>query len=219
MKDQAELLWENWDHIIILDGARYDAFKQMYKLELEGELHEVYNRGCTWTVQWFHHHFTGRNPHTIFHGGAPLYAYTTNPYGYDERDHFEEVVPWEDFEWSKSDKTVPPREVTNAVREQIPRKSVIRYLQPHNPYRQLPDVVTISDASNHSENELKTAYYDNLRWVMAELSNNLLPYLDGRVCITSDHGQCLGDCGQYLHGPHHKKHRHLTSVPFFEVMT
>lgn len=47
---------------------------------------------------------------------------------------------------------------------------------------------------------LRKAYEDNLRGVLADVAT-LLPYLEGTVIITSDHGERLGEGGRYTHGP------------------
>jgi hypothetical protein len=44
------------------------------------------------------------------------------------------------------------------------------------------------------------AYVENLRRVLADVAR-LLPYLEGTVVITSDHGERLGEGGRYTHTP------------------
>jgi hypothetical protein len=45
---------------------------------------------------------------------------------------------------------------------------------------------------------LRAAYEENLRLVLAEVAN-LLPYLSGRIVVTADHGEWLGENGSYSH--------------------
>lgn len=217
MKRQSELLLRDWDWLVICDGGRADSFREMYPMFLEGNYETVYNGGFGFTPNWFNCHFSGEYDCTLFHGGAPIYAYTNNPPNYDEREHFKSVAPWEDFEWTESHKTCPPHTVTEAVKKSDATRGVIRYLQPHNPYRALPNIQGEKDARRQSHSQLKIAYHDNYKWVLKEIADKLIPILDGDIVITSDHGQCLGDCRQYLHGHQHHKHDHLVNVPWFEV--
>ncbi|MGD9401609.1 MAG: hypothetical protein PVF95_05005 [bacterium] len=45
---------------------------------------------------------------------------------------------------------------------------------------------------------LRAAYEDNLRRVLKDIAG-LLPYLSGRIVITADHGEWLGENGSYSH--------------------
>jgi len=62
--------------------------------------------------------------------------------------------------------------------------------------------------------KLKELYRENLKIVLGEVSN-LLKYLSGKVIITSDHGEGLGD-SILLHPPN-LRIPILTEVPWFEI--
>jgi len=66
----------------------------------------------------------------------------------------------------------------------------------------------------YGEKAIREAYEDNLRIVLAYV-NKLLGELKGRVVITSDHGELLGEDGLYLHPQ--IKHPILSNVPWFVV--
>lgn len=213
MENQKDVLAEDWDWIILCDAGRADAFEQIYPMFFEGEYKRVFNGGFGYTPNWFNCHFSGNFDYTLFHGGTPLYTFPDKEAEYDERKHFDEVTAWPDYDWDEWRQTCPPEAVTEVVREKDPDKGFVRYLQPHAPYRLYPHIHSIEDAQQHSDSELMKAHYNNFRWVLEEIKNNLLPYIEGGILITSDHGDCLGDCGQYFHSSEHTKHGHLVNVP------
>lgn len=215
MENQSELFDNDWDWIIICDAGRADAFKDIYKRFFNGDFYTVYNGGFGFTANWFSHHFPNKYDYHLFHGGLPIYAFSHNPNNYDEREHFNDVTAWEEYDWDERRSMCPPDVVIDVVKETDVDTGIIRFLQPHNPYRKLNNIYGTQHAKQYTNNELKVAYYDNYSWVLEEIANKLLPILSGDIVITSDHGQCLGDCGQYLHGPDHEKHDHLVNVPFF----
>ena len=44
----------------------------------------------------------------------------------------------------------------------------------------------------------------------------LLPYLEGKIVISSDHGNCFGEHGVYGH-PSGLRYKELVIVPYLEV--
>lgn len=104
-------------------------------------------------------------------------------------------------------------------------QGVIRFLQPHPPLRRLVELTKgranrirkVAEAVRSGEIDtdiLRNAYENNLDWVIEEGVIDLLDVLEGRVVITADHGECLGDCGQYFHSGNHDMHSHLRTVPW-----
>lgn len=68
-----------------------------------------------------------------------------------------------------------------------------------------------------TDEELQTAYRDNLNRVLNEVKR-LVSHLDCPVIITSDHGDLLGENGEYMHDPTSKRmHRKLREVPWLIV--
>jgi hypothetical protein len=106
-------------------------------------------------------------------------------------------------------------------------RMVVHYMQPHEPYITRPDwsfdtpdddpvlknlVNETYDAGTSpwrvmvengpiSAEEFWPVYKDNLRWVLNDVTERLLPNLDARVAITADHGNALGEWGEWHHPP------------------
>lgn len=220
MSDQAIAVSQaDWDWIVICDGGRADVFEGLAEDYFPDAEHyrRVWNGDVAFTANWFDRTFDGEYDAALFHGGQPIYSFRENPPGYDEREHFRFVADWEEYEWGAvAPQTCAPESVTEVVRSHLDHvdRGVIRYVQPHNPYRSLPPITGLRDAEQFSATQLRRAYRDNYQWVLDEIAEELLPALDGRVVITADHGQCFGDCGQYLHATGHDAHDHLAEVPW-----
>lgn len=66
-------------------------------------------------------------------------------------------------------------------------------------------------------NGLKEVYENNLRIVLEYISK-LLDYLEGKIIITSDHGELLGENGQCSHGGFEdSRPKQLIEIPWLEV--
>jgi len=67
---------------------------------------------------------------------------------------------------------------------------------------------------------LKKSYEDNLRIVINHIAR-LIDHLEGRIVITSDHGELLGEEGQFGHSPRYVppgfRSQPLLEVPWLEV--
>lgn len=127
--------------------------------------------------------------------------------------------------------TVPPEAVTEHAiaawrqRHQLGlNRLVAHYMQPHEPYRSHPEwgsgdrkllenMVTDGEAQAGSsiwprveageipKSELWEAGVDNLRWVLDDVTERLLPNVDGDVVLTADHGNAMGEWGEWHHPP------------------
>lgn len=208
----------DWDFVIICDAMRADFFEGLYKDYLPSGDYQRVNNGdnphTALAIPFVFHDFYDA---VYFNGGAPLWAFDANPHDYDERKHFEEVPAPGEYNWSEDHpRTCRPKEMNRVVREYLPMdKAVIKYTQPHFPSRIHPTISGAGQAQRLGQEELREAYIDNCHWVLDHVSN-LLPDLDGTIVITSDHGECLGDCGQWIHGTGFDPHDHLVNIPFLK---
>ena len=62
---------------------------------------------------------------------------------------------------------------------------------------------------------IKKRYKNNLKIVLKNV-NNLVDSLEGKIVITSDHGEAFGEEGEYLH-PYNSNNPVLREVPWLEV--
>jgi hypothetical protein len=126
--------------------------------------------------------------------------------------------------------TVPPEAVTDHAIEAWRNRDalgfdrlVVHYMQPHEPYRARPgwgsgdsnllenlvDEEADAGASiwpqlqdgNISLAEFWKVYKDNLRWVLDDLSERLVTNMDAEIVFTADHGNALGELGEWHHPP------------------
>jgi len=87
-------------------------------------------------------------------------------------------------------------------------------MAPHEPYVDEDGmrVLNIHDLTPKRIHELYTHKYH----IAFRAAVELIPHLGNNVIITSDHGECLGDCGRISHGGT-DYHDHLVYVPWFKV--
>lgn len=81
-------------------------------------------------------------------------------------------------------------------------------LEGRNPWHDLAD-------GKVSLEDFMTAYTDNLTLVLKEVEN-LIPFLEGKIVISSDHGNCIGEYGLHQH-PGGFRIKPLIEVPWLEV--
>lgn len=244
MRLQAELLAEPPEWVLICDGGRADVFEAIHGDYLDGDYERVHNGGCLNTPQWFVEHFHTEYNAMLFHGGTPIRAIETHT-DYDDRAHFEHVpyltlYDYDDgfAEHDQHDATCPPDSVNHVIRQHLRDDvtlskrlaslgygspvadrefdfNVVRYVQPHRPYRTLRSTWHGPD-DDATVDDVHAAYEDNYRWVL-EAITDIVHELPGDVAVTADHGDCLLDCGQWNHGPRNDPHDHLVEVPWLAV--
>ncbi len=61
---------EDWDHLIVLDGCRYDYFLKVYTSFLEGKLEKVVSVGSN-TVEWRDNSFPGNYDDVVYVSANP----------------------------------------------------------------------------------------------------------------------------------------------------
>lgn len=215
---QADLINKlDWDYLIVLDACRYDSFCEVTGYEPA----KVISSGSS-THEWFLNTFrkpfydltyVSGNPNinskkVIYHEGFVI----------DSRGKFSRIVDVWDFGWEyiHGIGTVHPFHVYDEARRTKP-KAIIHFLQPHEPFvfsRKLEKYfMGVGKEDRHglrlwealkkgevSRDEVYEAYLWNLDWVWYYVEK-LLDELEGRIIITSDHGQCFGEHGIYGHPP------------------
>jgi hypothetical protein len=132
-------------------------------------------------------------------------------------------------EHNRFDSQKPPS-ITNhtikAARSEEYDRIVAHYMQPHSPYYSSTteykdlkeyELHPFKALRNDKENkeDVWNAYLDNLRYALDSIEL-LLENIDGKVIITADHGELLGDQRMYYHMPGNP-HPKLKKVPWIEI--
>jgi len=205
------IMERRWDFLIILDACRYDLYQ-----EAVGPCDYVISQGGN-TGEWLKKNFTGNYEDIVYISGNPVVNKRRiyKEFGKMPFYHLEEA--WDEG-WDKKMKTVPPNEVTRSVKEmrkKFPsKKMIIHFIQPHYPFvgkRKLVcsgvgpnkgeeglDVWNLLEMGKVDEEYAWQAYKDNLKLVMDEVEV-LKNFLPGRVVLTADHGNHVGEYGIYGH--------------------
>lgn len=228
-ESQKELLEEtDWDWILMLDAARYDYFEAAHADYLHGDLSQADNGGIGFTETWFRTMFPKYYDAWCFNP-QPIYSFEGGE-GYDERDHFAKVPSWGRYPWKEDLATCPPSAVNDVVRESevFPHeRGMIRYLQPHPPFRQMVEETkgrgnrhrTLAAAVARGDIDLEDvheAYRDNLEWGLEAVAD-LVSDLEGSVVVTADHGEFLGEDGNWFHSGALGEEEIMRTVPWLET--
>jgi hypothetical protein len=219
-----------WDALLLLDACRLDAFRA-----LRPESGGIVSPGTT-TLGWAKANLVS-NPAARQLSDAVLV--TANPW--TSKEHFATVKWHHPFahcvsvfkqSWDETFDTVLPDVVVDAALEALdlghPR-IVVHFLQPHTPYVAGEPLVTLKPGERAhnvtwqlimkghiSRPKAMKAYMDNLRLVLNN-ALRLADNIDGRVVITSDHGELFGEYGLYAHPD--VRVPELAWVPWIEVKT
>lgn len=200
---------KDWDTLLILDGCRFDTFKD--ENNLSGTLSKAISRGST-SREFLTENFGSGMFHDIVYVSA-------NPFTSQlAEETFHDVIPVYD-QWDDDLQTVAPSTVTTTVREahkKYPDKRIIgHYMQPHYPFigpkgqrighrGYAPDLdseLMKTDSIwrqlqfgtlNATREEVLAAYRENLRIVLRDIEP-LLDEITGKIVITADHGNLIGE--------------------------
>ncbi|RLE84853.1 MAG: hypothetical protein DRJ67_09900 [Thermoprotei archaeon] len=191
-------LGTDWDWLIILDACRYDYFKRLWRhSEVEARISPG---SCTLEfLAWL-----PRIEDSI--------VLTGHPFVLDRKDKFTRVV---DVGFDDKLNTSPPWYITRSLRRNYTlvsrfKHKILWFLQPHHPHISNPrlDAGIFTDPRSReltpqarttllfmkakARGILSRSYEANLRLAIEEIEK-ILPMLKGRVIITSDHGEGLGE--------------------------
>lgn len=203
---------EEWDVLIVLDACRRDLFEETADMDAFDHYETKQSLGSA-TPEWTRRNFDGQaQTDTVYVTGNPVVSrwVGTAFHHFTEtwRDHFDPEIG-----------TVPAEAVTDAAlqaRREFPDKRlIVHYLQPHYPFVNDPDMrftnfnntdeFEVGEARNGASDiweavglglvdpaDAWTGYRRNLEYVLDAL-DPLLDAVQGKVVITSDHGNALGE--------------------------
>ncbi len=224
---------EDWDYLIIIDACRYDMFSRFVIKDVPF----VISGGST-TQEWIEWNFNGKFDDIIYISSNPRFSDFNLIKTFGINPFFKVVKVW-DFGWDDKLKTVLPEEITkatlNTIKKYPHKRMIIHFNPPHRPYigdmefieimngiRNNPKYAKLNlegtelwDVIKAGEISLKRvwiAYIRTLKLVMKEVYN-LVEYLNGKVVITSDHGNLMGEFMKFSHIPFLRV-KHLVKVPW-----
>jgi len=193
-KDGIDVMAEDWDTLVLLDACRHDAYEAVTALNVE----RVRAPGST-TLEFLDRSLLGRTFHDT------VYV-TANPHvEFLEPDIFHATIGVLDE--TEEDRPVPgPEPVRRAAErahEEFPHKRIlVHFMQPHRPFLTpfgrtvemtlYRSSVMYRPGRGTSRNDVRRAYRENLNLVL-EAVNKLDGAVDGKVVVSADHGELLGE--------------------------
>jgi hypothetical protein len=192
-----DIFAEDWDTLVLLDACRHDVYAELTPFDGPVEARE--SRGSA-SKQFVRGNFQDRMLHDV------VYVSGNQWYLLLEEELNCELHAYHDVERDVADGFVPSAEaVTEAAlehHERYPNKRLlVHYMQPHYPYLETDvdgfELVreglreTIR-ASAVDYDDVRAAYRDNLAYVLDHVQR-LVEGLDGKMVVSSDHGEMLGD--------------------------
>lgn len=233
-----KIMNEDWDVLIVLDACRFDYFERYN--DIDGKLEKRISPGSH-TKEWMIKNFTAHYHDTVYVSATPQVSkiLLKKRLGFIPFLSIDEV--W-DYGWDEKLNTVPPEKVTDAAlrtRKKFPNKRmIIHYMQPHHPFvlaprlvegglrrlrsqvksEVIPGVKKIWDLAKEGKvdlDQIKNGYASNLKLVLKE-AKKLVRELDGKIIVTSDHGNCFGEYWLYEH-PHGIHVKPLIEIPWLII--
>ncbi|MFW9820771.1 MAG: hypothetical protein ACFFE5_14270 [Candidatus Thorarchaeota archaeon] len=230
------VLDKDWDYLIVLDACRYDLFKLVVNKDSDYII-----SGGSVTQEWLRWNFKGSFPNIVYIAGNPHLSSFNLSKTFGRNPFFKVIDVW-DFGWDKLLKTVPPNKVTESTLKEInihpEKRIIIHYNQPHHPFLANKELLQYDDGTWHKVaksnwRQKKTSifeaaksgiipvkmlwqgYIENLKIVMKDVYQ-LVVNLSGKVVITSDHGNHLGEYMLFGHQSHLRT-KELVKVPWFII--
>ena len=137
MEGSLRVMDEEWDHLIVLDGCRYDYFSRLHGVHMDGKLERALSVGSN-TEEWRDNSFPEEYEDVVYVSANPYINSRIEVGGFSGSEHFLDVMDVWDWGWDLTLGTVHPDAVNHAAREALMQypgeRLIIHYLQPHCPY-------------------------------------------------------------------------------------
>lgn len=201
----------DWDVLVVLDACRYDMYR-----DVVGAGESVLSVAST-STEWMDVTFDDKYENEI----ANTAYVSANPYSQRlDESRFGLVDHVWRGHWDDDLGTIPAGSVTDhgivVARSEEFDRVIIHYMQPHFPFiggKQFghlgrgafdigngegQNVWRMVERGAAAPDEVVDAYYDNLRYV-SESVKTVLENVDGRVVISADHANALGEWNMWGH--------------------
>lgn len=207
-------IWDReWDVLLIVDAARYDIYR-----EVTGRGKRFWSVGSS-SREWMRRTFDDAYTNEMV---ATAYV-TANPYSrdYAPTEQLADVQEVWRTDWDSDIGTVPPDPVTDRI-IQIARSGrfgrvIGHYMQPHFPFIGSESFAKMSLENFQEGTETNPwdqvregavdpavvieAYRENHRFIRDHV-DVVLQNVDGTVVLSADHGNALGEFGEWGHRIH-----------------
>lgn len=224
-----DVMSQDWDTLIILDACRFDDFEQYN--HIPGDLDYVISQGVD-SPEFIQRNFLDKQfPDTVY--------VTANPHVHLIGDDvFHNIISDPISNWNHELNCVEPSDVATAAihaHERYPNKRIIvHFMQPHDPPlgetgMELRSKYKISGPQSTdnrimqlvaeeviSEQKARKAYRETLSIVLNEV-DDMLSSIDGKVVVTSDHGEMFGKDPYPLLGKLYEHYRNPRTVELCRV--
>jgi hypothetical protein len=243
VESHSELLQSvDWRYLVILDACRFDVFKDIYKsVGLRGILREA-NSEALDTPLWYKKHWSGEHLDVSLIGAHP---YPWRPEVDVAKNFGAAFAVFSDVSNLGWGGVVHPQRMCNfasrILAQRLSAQWVIHFEQPHLPYidtmgraflqgeigvglsgedwiKYNPKLYEAVQAwgRQYGWEVLEACYESSLRETLSVVGLWCTRLRGGKVVITSDHGEHLGEGGTYGH-PRGAGPAILTRVPWLEV--
>lgn len=209
----------DWDVLVVLDACRADMYRRVVNPEADR----------VWSCAGTSHEWLAKNFHEEYADEMARTAYVTgNPFSRDRFDTrsvddtcgelglLDEVwrYAWDDDRGTIPARPLTDRAVTTCRREEYDRV-VVHYMQPHFPFIGSDETWGRMHVENFGAggedniwykammgevdpDDIWKAYDENLEYVWEEVGI-LRENVDGRLVVTADHGNAIGQWGMWGH--------------------
>ena len=214
-------MYSDYDVIFILDACRYDVFSDVIKnTGLKGDL-KKYNTGTSTTFEWYKRYWNKPNDfHLVSDNPQPFHKNSGLAYKNFKSANMSFTSSWLNVE---PEKTIQMGSKFDKV--------LIHLLPPHLPFvfgeggkfcRQFTSkniYWQVQEWGRRNGFEKIRLYYKEQVVGILKLIEDNLHLFSGRILITADHGELLGEQNHYDHPPNAGEWQKpfLYEVPFFEV--
>lgn len=188
-----EVMSKDWDNLIILDAYRFDYFKKYS--QLEGELTQVVSRGDH-SPEFVKNNFQGEFWDTVVITANVFYV--KSPF-LNGNTFFKMIYPVRN---EKSEHRLITNAAIDANQKYPDKRLIVHYMSPHTPFEgaladdlvEPPwrDMYQMFRCGAINKENLRNSYVETIEIIEQEV-RKLLPHLEGKIVITSDHGENLAE--------------------------
>lgn len=226
---------KEWDVLVVLDACRIDQYQRVVSDNVDKRI----SLGCK-TPEFIEENFSsGQYDETVYVTGNPHFneQHFKRLTGRTPDEVFHEVYHTYSTDWNDSANTVLPRPVMrdglNAQKLFDDKRIVMHFMQPHYPFvksnltsrgirsdldhdREGESVWNKAERGIYSREQVKEGYDNNLLY-FAQFLDEISSEFNGKIVVTADHGNLVGENRLYGHNFSGSDSKHLREVPWHVI--